>query len=30
MPSTDSMTVICANRDPVDIPLKRAGKLFLD
>jgi hypothetical protein len=29
-PGTDSMTVLCADRDPVDLPLKGAGKLFLD
>ena len=29
-PGVDSMTVLCADRDPVDIPLKGAGKLILD
>ena len=29
-PGTDSMTVLCNDRDPVDIPLKGAGKLFID
>ena len=28
-PGTDSKTVSCADRDPVDIPLKGAVKLFL-
>jgi hypothetical protein len=30
MSGTGSMRVLCADRDPVDIPLKGAGKLFLD
>lgn len=28
-PGTDNMTVLCADRDPIDIPLKGAVKLFL-
>jgi hypothetical protein len=24
------MTVLCADRDPVDVPLKGAGKLLID
>jgi len=29
-PGADSLTVLCADRDPVDIPLKGTGKLILD
>jgi hypothetical protein len=29
-PGTDSMTALRADRDPVDIPLNGAGKLFFD
>jgi hypothetical protein len=29
-PGVDGMTVLCTDRDPVDIPLKGAGKLILD
>ena len=29
-PGVDSLTVLCADRDPVDIPLKGTGKLTLD
>jgi len=29
-PGTESMTVLCNDRDPVDIPLKGAGKLVID
>jgi hypothetical protein len=29
-PGVDSITVLCADRDPVDIPLKGAGKLLID
>ena len=30
VPRRDSMTILCADRDPVDIPLKGAGKLSVD
>lgn len=30
VPSKDSITILCAGHDPVDIPLKGAGKLFVD
>jgi hypothetical protein len=29
-PGADSMTVLCADRDPVHVPLKGAGRLVLD
>ena len=29
-PGVDSLTVLCADRDPVDVPLKGTGKLMLD
>jgi len=29
VPSKDSITVLCAGQDPIDIPLKGAGKLFV-
>jgi len=29
-PGVDSMTVLCADRDPIDVPLRGAGKLMLD
>jgi hypothetical protein len=29
-PGADSMTVLCADRDPIDVPLRGAGKLILD
>jgi hypothetical protein len=29
-PGSDSMTVLCGDREPVDLPLRGAGKLFLD
>jgi hypothetical protein len=30
VPSKDSITVLCAGQDPIDIPLKGAGKLSVD
>jgi len=30
VPRKDSMTILCADRDPVDIPLKGAGRLSVD
>jgi len=29
-PRVDSLTVLCADRDPVEVPLRRTGKLTLD
>jgi len=29
-PRRDSMTILCADRDPVDVPLKGAGRLSID
>jgi hypothetical protein len=29
-PEVDSVTVLCADRDPIDVPLRGAGKLILD
>ena len=30
VPGRDSMTILCADRDPVDVPLKAAGRLSVD
>jgi len=30
VPRKESMTILCAGRDPVDVPLKGAGRLSVD
>ena len=30
VPRKDSMTILCADRDPIDVPLKGAGRLSID
>ena len=30
VPKRDSMTILCADRDPIDVPLKGAGELSVD